>query len=64
MSRELKRNMMCKTAFTNLPQPTVWRWRANAEATKVERLSQLKTYILDRLARKLTPEQISGRLTP
>jgi len=30
--------------------------------SKIERLSSLKTYVLDRLAMELTPEQISGRL--
>jgi transposase, IS30 family len=61
IGRELERNALPKSGYKPASAERIAlarKWRGS----KIERLSPLKTHILDRLAMEQTPEQISGRL--
>ena len=61
IGRELKRNSLPRSGY----KPAMAERMASARkqrAPKIERLSPLKTHILDRLAMEQSPEQIAGRL--
>ena len=61
IGRELKRNSLPRCGY----KPAMAERMASARkqrAPKIERLSPLKTQILDRLAMEQSPEQIAGRL--
>ena len=64
ISRELKRNILGESSDYKPATADRMAMARKRRGSRIERLSQLKTYILGRLAMELTPEQISGRLTP
>jgi len=64
IGRELKQNTLGEKSVYKPAIADRIAVARNRRGSKVERQSQLKTYVLDRLAMELTPEQISGRLTP
>ena len=62
ISRELKRNVLGGNSDYKPATADRMAIARKRRGSKIERLSSLKTYVLDRLAMELTPEQISGRL--
>ena len=61
ISRELRRNALPKSGYKPASADRIAMARKR-RGSKIERLSALKTYVLDGLAMERTPEQISGRL--
>ena len=61
ISRELRRNALPKSGYKPASADRIAMARKR-RGSKIERLSELKTYVLYSLAMERTPEQISGRL--